>query len=237
MPDSRSREPVPRDWGDAFGTLPLETPPHGAWQRVAAALPPARVPARPARWRRPVLALAATAFFAAVIPLMHWRDAQTSMPPSQRAPAVAATAPALPDIPARSADAEPAATPVDVSTTQRIADAPSARGTVARPVPARAPAEPARLDALYTESARLEAVLAQLPDSSTGNVAALTVSADLQDQVSHIDLALSQPALSEATRTALWEERVDTLRQLTGVEATQRWQVALNDTAADSAIY
>jgi hypothetical protein len=238
MPDSRSREPVPRDWGDAFGTLPLETPPHGAWQRVAAALPPARVPARSARWRRPVLALAATAFFAAVIPLMHWRDAQTSMPPSQRGPAVAAMAPALPDIPARSADAEPAAaTPVDVSTTQRIADAPSPRPAVARPVPARAPAEPARLDALYTESARLEAVLAQLPDSSTGNVAALTVSADLQDQVSHIDLALSQPALSEATRTALWEERVDTLRQLTGVEATQRWQVALNDTAADSAIY
>ena len=238
MPDSRSREPVPRDWGDAFGTLPLETPPRGAWQRVAAALPPARVPARPVRWRRHALALAATAFFAAVIPLMHWRDAQTSMPPSQRAPAVAATAPALPDIPARSTDSVSiAATPVDVSTTQRIADAPSMRRTVARPAPVRAPAEPARLDALYTESARLEAVLAHLPDSSTGNVAALTVSADLQDQVSHIDLALSQPALSEATRTALWEERVDTLRQLTGVEATQRWQVALNDTAADSAIY
>lgn len=238
MPDSRSREPVPRDWGDAFGTLPLETPPHGAWQRVAAALLPARVPARPVRWRRLALALAATAFFAAVIPLMHWRGAQTPMPPSQRTPAVAATAPVLTDTPARSADAEPAATtPVDVSTTQRIADAPSARPAVARPLPARALAEPARLDALYTESARLEAVLAQLPDSSTGNVAALTVSADLQDQVSHIDLALSQPALSEATRTALWEERVDTLRQLTGVEATQRWQVALNDTTADSAIY
>ena len=237
MPDSRSREPMPRDWGDAFCALPLEAPPHGAWQRVAAALPPSRVPARPVRWRRPALALAATAFFAAVIPSMHWPDAQTSIPPSQRAPAVAATATTLPDIPARSADVEPTATPVDVSTTQRIADAPSPRPAVARPMPVRAPAEPARLDALYTESARLEAVLAQLPDSSTGNVAALTISADLQDQVSHIDLALSQPALSEATRTALWEERVDTLRQLTGVEATQRWQVALNDTAADSAIY
>ena len=240
MPDSRSREPVPRDWGDAFGTLPLETPPLGAWQRVAAALPPARVPARPVRWRRPALALAATAFFAAVIPLMHWRDPQTPKPPTQRASAVGVgvAAQAPPGIPTRSADAEAAAAiPVDVSTTQRIADAPSARGTVARPVPARAPAEPARLDALYIESARLEAVLAQLPDSSTGNVAVLTVSADLQDQVSHIDLALSQPALSEATRTALWEERVDTLRQLTGVEATQRWQVALNDTTADSAIY
>ena len=28
-----------------------------------------------------------------------------------------------------------------------------------------------------------------------------------------------------------------TLRQLTGVEATKRWQVALNDTSADTAIY
>ena len=35
MPDSRAREPLPRDWGDAFGGLPLETPPEGAWQRVA----------------------------------------------------------------------------------------------------------------------------------------------------------------------------------------------------------
>ena len=32
------------------------------------------------------------------------------------------------------------------------------------------------------------------------------------------------------------QQIVDTLRQLTGVEATQRWQVALNDDA-DTAIY
>ncbi|WP_155944563.1 hypothetical protein [Pseudoxanthomonas sp. Root630] len=238
MPDSRSREPVPRDWGDAFGALPLESPPHGAWQRVAAALPASRVPARPARWHRPAIALAATAFFAAVIPLMHWRNTQTSLPPPQRAPAIATPAPALPDTPARHADVEPAvAVPSDIATARQIADAPSVHRAVARPAPARMAAEPARLDALYTESARLEAVLAQLPDTGAGNVAALAVSADLQDQVSHIDLALSQPSLPEATRAALWEERVDTLRQLTGVEATQRWQVALGDDAADTAIY
>ena len=43
MPDSRAREPMPRDWSDAFGALPLETPPDGAWQRLAAALPPVQV--------------------------------------------------------------------------------------------------------------------------------------------------------------------------------------------------
>lgn len=238
MPDSRAREPMPRDWADAFGALPLEGPPDGAWQRLAASLPPVQAPARPTRWHRPALALAATAFFAAVIPLMHWRNAEVTAPPLQRAPAIATTSPARPDAPVGPSASEPAVgIPTDIATTPPLAPASPVRRSVARHVPVPATAEPSRLDALYTESARLEAVLAQLPDSNTGNVAALAVSADLQDQVSHIDLALSQPALPDATRTALWEQRVDTLRQLTGVEATQRWQVALNDTAADTAIY
>ena len=238
MPDSRAREPLPRDWGDAFCGLPLETPPEGAWQRLAASLPPMQAPARRTRWRRPALALAATAFFAAVIPLMQWRNAEVTTPPLQRAPTIATTPSARPDAPTAPSGNEPAiGIPTDIAATPPLATASPMRLSVARVSPAPATAEPARLDALYTESARLEAVLAQLPDSNTGNVAALAVSADLQDHVSHIDLALSQPALPDATRTALWEQRVDTLRQLTGVEATQRWQVALNDDDADTAIY
>lgn len=234
MPDSRAREPLPRDWGDAFGGLPLETPPEGAWQRVAIALPPA--PDHRTRWRRPALALAATAFFAAVVPLLHWRTTVDSPLPSQPAPLpeIATSAPlvATPEPPAR---ASIAAEAQDASTSAR-APASRARQTPERALQARQH-DPARLDALYTESARLEAVLAQLPDTTVGNVAMLAVSADLQDQVAHIDLALSQPALQESARAALWQQRVDTLRQLTGVEATQRWQVALNDTSADTAIY
>ena len=234
MPDSRAREPLPRDWGDAFGGLPMETPPEGAWQRVAIALPPA--PDHRTRWRRPALALAATAFFAAVVPLLHWRTTVDSPLPSQPAPLpeIATSAPlvATPEPPAR---ASIAAEAQDASTSAR-APASRARQTPERALQARQH-DPARLDALYTESARLEAVLAQLPDTTVGNVAMLAVSADLQDQVAHIDLALSQPALQESARAALWQQRVDTLRQLTGVEATQRWQVALNDTSADTAIY
>lgn len=239
MPDSRAREPMPRDWSDAFGALPLEGPPEGAWQRLAAALPPVQAPARPARWHRPALALAATAFFAAVIPLMQWRNAELTAPPLQRAAVIAATSPTRAATPVRPSASEPAtAVSSDAATTPQVAHAsPVRQAVVTRTAPIPATAEPARLDALYNESARLEAVLAQLPHSNTGNVAALAVSADLQDQVTHIDLALSQPALPDATRAALWEQRVDTLRQLTGVEATQRWQVALNDDAADTAIY
>lgn len=236
MPDSRAREPLPRDWGDAFGGLPLETPPEGAWQRVAIALPPAPAPDHRTRWRRPALALAATAFFAAVVPLLHWRTTVDSPLPSQPAPLpeVATSAPvvATPKPPDRTSIAAEAQ---DVSTSAR-APASRARQTRERALQARQH-DPARLDALYTESARLEAVLAQLPDTTVGNVAMLAVSADLQDQVAHIDLALSQPTLQESARAALWQQRVDTLRQLTGVEATQRWQVALNDTSADTAIY
>ena len=234
MPDSRAREPLPRDWGDAFGGLPLETPPEGAWQRVAIAPPPA--PDHRTRWRRPALALAATAFFAAVVPLLHWRTTVDSPPPSQPAPLpeIATSAPVV-ETPKPPARASIAAEAQDASTSAR-APASRARQTPERALQARQH-DPARLDALYTESARLEAVLAQLPDTTVGNVAMLAVSADLQDQVAHIDLALSQPALQESARAALWQQRVDTLRQLTGVEATQRWQIALNDTSADTAIY
>ena len=234
MPDSRAREPLPRDWGDAFGGLPMETPPEGAWQRVAIALPPA--PDHRTRWRRPALALAATAFFAAVVPLLHWRTTVDSPLPSQPAPLpeIATSAPVV-ETPKPPARASIAAEAQDASTSAR-APASRARQTPERALQARQH-DPARLDALYTESARLEAVLAQLPDTTVGNVAMLAVSADLQDQVAHIDLALSQPALQESARAALWQQRVDTLRQRTGVEATQRWQVALNDTSADTAIY
>jgi hypothetical protein len=231
MPDSRAHDPMPRDWRDAFGALPLEAPPEDAWQRLAAVLPPARATPRRARWRRPALALVATTFFAAVIPLMHWRAVQTTPPPLQRPASVATAAKATAVTPTASVEtASPVAAAPETSAPAEVATAPVAR----RPA---APPAPTRLDALYTESARLEAVLAQLPDSSAGNVAALAVSAELQDQVTHIDLALSQPALPDVTRTALWEQRVDTLRQLTGVEATQRWQVALNDDSAETAIY
>ena len=239
MPDSRARAPLPRDWGDAFGNLPLEAPPEGAWQRIAAALPPIHTPARRTQWRRPALALAATAFFAAVAPLLPWRTpVDTPLPPAHAPlPAIATRLP-------RVATPEPLVRPAEVAAVAvqdaprvaRSAPASGAQRTPGHAMPARQDS-PAPLDALYTESARLEAVLAQLPDNTVGNVAMLAVSADLQDQVAHIDLALSQPALRESTRAALWQQRVDTLRQLTGVEATQRWQVALDGTAADTAVY
>ncbi len=253
MPDSRAHDPMPRDWSDAFSTLPLEAPPARGWAALAARLPPP-VAAQPRgrRWPRRVAITAALALAAGLS--IRWMNpsapasapavaTQSTPPADTRTPliygeALVAGRPAV--VGARSVEAAAPFTATEDDSS--VAAATTVRGVVRHARPA-APVEvpPAlsieALDALYAESARLEAVLAHLPDSSAGNVAALAISADLQDQVTHIDLALSQPTLPQATRTTLWEQRVDTLHQLTGVEATQRWQVALNDATADTAIY
>lgn len=235
MPDSRARDPMPRDWGDAFAALPLATPPDAGWQRLAAALPPAQAPARPARWRRPALALVATVVMAAVVPMMSSQLLQRETAVPMGGGRTATVAPAHRDMPV-APDVLPTA--AMVVTDADVPPAPAGKHLALAQHPVT-PAGDTRLDALYDESARLEALLAQIPDSGAANAASLAVATGLQDQVTHIDVALSQPALSADTRAALWQERVDTLRQLTGVEATQRWNVAFADVAQapDTAIY
>lgn len=84
------------------------------------------------------------------------------------------------------------------------------------------PASTATLESLYAQSARLESVLAIARDErvSTGTAAALTDT--LNAQVASIDAALIQPDVSLQGRTDLWSERIETLRQLVGIETTQR---------------
>ena len=45
-------------------------------------------------------------------------------------------------------------------------------------------------------------------------------------RVATVDAALSQPDLTTAQRTSLWDTRVDALQQLVGIEATQRLYAA-----------
>lgn len=80
----------------------------------------------------------------------------------------------------------------------------------------------AALEPLYAQSAQLEGLLAMARDDrvASGPVAALAESLDTQ--VASIDAALVQPDLSSERRTKLWGERVDALRQLVGIAATQR---------------
>jgi hypothetical protein len=84
----------------------------------------------------------------------------------------------------------------------------------------------ARLENLHAESARLEAVLAQLQEPSAASATAAALSADLQDRIADIDGVLSQSDIPSTSQLDLWQQRVDALRQLTGVETTQRWMAA-----------
>jgi hypothetical protein len=79
------------------------------------------------------------------------------------------------------------------------------------------------LQPLYTESAQLEALLALTRDDRVGSATGAALSDALVDRLASVDAALAQSGLPDAQRAALWRERVATLRQLAGVESTERW--------------
>ena len=79
------------------------------------------------------------------------------------------------------------------------------------------------LERLHAESARLEALVALARDNDVGNAAAMVLATGLDDRLGAIDAALSQSPLTPTERNRLWRTRVDTLRELAGVETTQRW--------------
>ncbi|MGN6111489.1 MAG: hypothetical protein ACTHOC_00515, partial [Luteimonas sp.] len=129
------------------------------------------------------------------------------------------------------ADPTAIALPKAVQADRKPRDAAAARATPARTATARAEAAAARpgasgtagtLDALYAESARLEALLDLARDDRVASAGAALLAVELDAQVAGIDARLAQPGLDGAQRTALWQARVDALRQAAGFESTQR---------------
>lgn len=127
MADAHRPSPMPADWGDAFGALPLAQAPDHAWRRVADALPvqvhapsSTRVPSL-RRGQRTALAIAASVVVA--LPVAWWlaRPAQpagedvASAVAAKARPSVAASAPAAPPRPATDGQG---ATPVTVPRTR-----------------------------------------------------------------------------------------------------------------------
>jgi len=78
------------------------------------------------------------------------------------------------------------------------------------------------LQRLQAESAQLEGLLALTRDDAVSSGAVAAVASELAGQVALVDAALAQPSLPPAQRVALWQDRVDALRQLAGFETTQR---------------
>ena len=79
-----------------------------------------------------------------------------------------------------------------------------------------------RLQDLYAESARLEALLSVARDDRVASAGAAMLSSELDARVAALDAALARADLSDAERLQLWQARVETLRQAAGFESTQR---------------
>lgn len=91
---------------------------------------------------------------------------------------------------------------------------------------ATVPSDDTALASLFVESARLEAVIALANDDSVASGSGLVLAGELRDRIGQIDAALAQPALDAATHGALWQQRIDALRDLAGLQSTQRWLAA-----------
>ncbi|MFY0084500.1 hypothetical protein ABTP93_20695, partial [Acinetobacter baumannii] len=64
---------------------------------------------------------------------------------------------------------------------------------------------------------------------------AAVMASELDDRVASIDAALTDPQLGETERRQLWQQRVEALRELAGLEGTQRW-LAANGESYDGAL-
>ncbi len=111
------------------------------------------------------------------------------------------------------------------SNPRRIAPAHRPIRTVAEPAGATRLAESDAstqpIEALYAESAQLEQLLALVRDERVASGASAALSSDLDDRVASIDAALTQPGLDTAERDRLWQQRVDAMQQLVGIETTR----------------
>ncbi|WP_407352617.1 hypothetical protein [Luteimonas sp. R10] len=99
-------------------------------------------------------------------------------------------------------------------------------GTDATPAATPAPPPDATLEALYVESAQLEALVPLMQDTRVSSGSAALLAGELEARLARIDAALAQPGLPPDRELALWQARVDVLRTLAGFEGTRRWLAA-----------
>ncbi|GEM_PF-2789093 len=211
--------PHPRDWHEAFASLPLEAPPEGAMQRFAGQL--RHAPARPRR--RPAAIAAMVCLLAAGPALMLLRQPPKTTVAPPPATTAATRAPDLEQPPAPRAQATAAARGTGTPGAHATPTQAAPQGVASIQPRAAATVAPAGdIDRLHVESARLEALLAELSDGTGGDGVQLALASSLQAQVAGIDEALSQAGLDEPARTGLWRERVDALTQLTSLAADRR---------------
>ena len=235
MPDT-DRNDSPADWSGAFASLPMETPPAGGWQRMQRALD--ATPARRTRRQWPMWLAAAAIGAVALVPVLRLADRQapsesTELAARKRAPIdtsrpplaaskrpetrVADTTEAAPSNGAKPAESAPPALKPDDAT--RFAT--TTKDDAERD--ARAAQLRDHVAALQSESAQLEALLAIARDDRVASASGAALAVEFDRRIGRIDASLSQPGLDDVDRAALWQARVSTMRELAGIETTQRW--------------
>ena len=234
MPDT-DRNDSPADWSGAFAALPSETPPGGGWQRMQRALD--ATPARRSRRQWPVWLAAAGIGAIALVPVLH-RSVDDATPPTasnelaarKRAP-IDTSRPPLAS--SKRPETRVAANDAPAQRTQapRIEEASTAKpsGPAPRVASNDITADPRaaglrdQVAELQAESAQLEALLAIARDDRVASASGAAPAVEFDRRIGRIDASLSQPGLADVDRAALWQARVSTMRELAGIETTQRW--------------
>lgn len=255
MPDIRRSDQIPDSWADAFAVLPLETPPADGWRRVSDHLPAAPTRrARWQLWIATAATLAVVTLLpmkmlqneSVPLPSAGPVVATTEAPRSEAAnvgPArdaatetqsAHATSPqqaVTTHAPQTAATTQPRTQPATTTprpaanTSTTIATNDEAPAAVAAAT-AENPAPDSTLEQLYAESAQLEALLAFARDDSVITGTADTLASGYDARIASIDAALGQPGVDATNRTALWQDRVDVLRQAATFESTRRMLAA-----------
>jgi hypothetical protein len=89
-----------------------------------------------------------------------------------------------------------------------------------------APAGGARLAALMSESAQLERLVAAASDDGAGSGSTTALGLQMEDSLEHLDASLNSGALTDQQQTALWQQRVNLLRQIASLETSRRYYAA-----------
>ncbi|QNP39833.1 hypothetical protein [Lysobacter solisilvae (ex Woo and Kim 2020)] len=138
-------------------------------------------------------------------------------PRNERSPHVAAR---------RSQGARERAMPDAQATETRASPSPAQPDVAASIAAATTAATADPLPQLKTQSAQLEALVAMARDDRVGNASNQLLSSELDAGIAVVDAALSQADVTAPRQQELWQQRVDLLQQLAGVEATSRWLAA-----------
>lgn len=242
----------------------VRRPSRAAWYAMAAAVAAIAVipliewnggSARPSPPDAPTTATTAAADRAPIRPATINKEVAATRPGEATAvPQIARLEPAAVDTsrrpPVARREPQPIASPSEPENAQPLASAspdepratddrlqPQAPATVARDDTAtRAEAATDPLQPLYAESAQLEALVALARDDRVASASGAVLTGELGARIGLIDALLAQPGLPAGERASLWRQRVAALRQLAGVESTERWLAAHGEAFGDALV-